>query len=84
MEKYILTMKNAEQQGKQIADRVQRFARDLYEIDTGTIFSVDYRVMRKRNLLRLLLPPLSPCARPLLTPFRAQRTKRRTSSNILI
>ena len=51
MEKYILTMKNAEQQGKQIADRVQRFARDLYEIDTGTIFSVDYRVMRKEELV---------------------------------
>lgn len=51
MEQYILIMKNAEQQGKQIADRVQRFARDLYEIDTGTIFSVDYRVMKKAELV---------------------------------
>ena len=37
MEQYILTMQNADQQCKQIANRVQRFTRDLHEIDSGTI-----------------------------------------------
>ena len=51
MDQYILTMQNAEQQGKQIADRVQRFARDLYEIDSGTIFAVDYKAMKREELV---------------------------------
>lgn len=51
MEKYIQTMQNAEQQAKQIADRVQRFARDLYEIESGTIFAVDYKAMKREELV---------------------------------
>lgn len=52
MEKYIQSMKDADQQCKQIADRVQRFDRDLYEIDSGTIFAVDYRAMKREELVK--------------------------------
>lgn len=51
MEKYIQTMKDADQQCKQIADRVQRFTRDLHEIDSGTIFAVAYRAVKKEELI---------------------------------
>lgn len=51
MEKYIQSMKNADQQCKQIADRVQRFTRDLHEIDSGTIFAVAYRAVKKEELI---------------------------------
>ena len=60
MEQYILTMKNAEQQGKQIADRVQRFARDLYEIDSGTIFAVDYKAMKREELVEAFAAAFAP------------------------
>lgn len=51
MEQYIQTMKNADQQCKQIADRVQRFTRDLHEIENGTIYAVAYRAMKKEELV---------------------------------
>lgn len=48
---YIQTMKDADQQCKQIADRVQRFTRDLHEIESGTIFAVAYKAMKKEELI---------------------------------
>lgn len=51
MKSYIQTMKDADQQCKQIADRVQRFSRDLYEINSGTIFAVAYKAMKKEELM---------------------------------
>ena len=51
MEKYIQSMKDADQQCKQIADRVQRFTRDLHEIDSGTIFAVAYRAVKREELI---------------------------------
>ena len=48
---YIQTMKDADQQCKQIADRVQRFTRDLHEIEGGTIYAVAYRAMKKEELV---------------------------------
>ena len=51
MEQYIQTMKNADQQCSKIADRVQRFTRDLHEIDSGTIFAVAYRAVKKEELI---------------------------------
>lgn len=51
MEKYIQSMKDADQQCMQIADRVQRFTRDLHEIDSGTIFAVAYRAVKKEELI---------------------------------
>ena len=52
MKKYIQTMKDAEQQCKQIAERVQRFVHDLYEIDSGTVFAVDYKAMKREELVK--------------------------------
>lgn len=51
MEQYIQTMKNADQQCSKIADRVQRFTRDLHEIDSGTIFAVAYKAMKREELV---------------------------------
>ena len=48
---YIQTMKDADQQCKQIADRVQRFTRDLHEIEGGTIYAVAYRAMKREELV---------------------------------
>ena len=51
MEQYIQIMKNADQQCSKITDRVQRFARDLHEIEGGTIYAVAYRAMKKEELV---------------------------------
>ena len=57
---YIQTMKDADQQCKQIADRVQRFTRDLYEIDSGTIFAVDYKAMKREELVEAFAAAFAP------------------------
>ena len=60
MEKYIQTMKDADQQCKQIADRVQRFTRDLHEIEGGTVFSADYKMLKKDELINLFVEAFVP------------------------
>ena len=57
---YIQTMKDADQQCKQIADRVERFTRDLHEIEGGTIFSADYKMLKKDELINLFVEAFVP------------------------
>ena len=50
MEKYIQTMKDADQQCKQITGRVLRFAKELDEIKSGVIYAVDYKAIKADEL----------------------------------
>ncbi len=60
MEKYIQSMKDADQQCKQIADRVQRFTRDLHEIDSGTIYAVAFKAMKREELVEAFTAAFAP------------------------
>lgn len=60
MEKYIQTMKNADQECRKIADRVQRFTRDLHEIDSGTIYAVAYKAVKREELIEAFSAEIVP------------------------
>lgn len=50
MEKYIEMMKSADEECGRIASRVKRYAQNLAEIDSGTIYAVAYRAVKKEEL----------------------------------
>ena len=50
MEKYLEMMKRADEECGRIASRVKRYAQNLAEIDSGTIYAVAYRAVKKEEL----------------------------------
>lgn len=50
MEKFIQTMRNADEQCQKIAACVLRFAKEMEEIKSGTIYTVGYRAMKVDEL----------------------------------
>lgn len=83
MEKYIQTMKNADQECRKIADRVQRFTRDLHEIDSGTIYAVAYRAVKREELIEAFSAEIVPMCEKAVKISRAPQTMQQTSLNTL-
>lgn len=60
MEKYLEMMKRADEECGRIASRVKRYAQNLAEIDSGTIYAVAFRAMKREELEAAFAAEIAP------------------------